>query len=104
MPASGKKDEMSQSDTTYKENGTNSVMEEAKEFLDVPVRITVQLASCNMRVKEILKLRQSSIVELPKSAGENVDILVNDRLIAGGEVLELEGTTGVRLTDFNVNL
>ena len=94
---------MSESEKSTKTNGNHSVMEEAKEFLDIPVQITVQLASCNMKVKDILQLRQSSIVELPKSAGENVDVLVNNRLIAGGEVLEMEGTTGVRLTDFNVS-
>ena len=96
---------MSESNNDKKEaNNISAVMEEAKNFLDVPVRITIQLASCNMKVKDILQLRESSIVELPKSAGENVDILVNNRLIAGGEVLELEGTTGVRLTDFNTNV
>ncbi len=92
---------MSEPNKNQETNGLSSVMEEAKEFLDVPVRITIQLASCNMKVKDILQLRPSSIIELPKSAGENVDILANNRLIAGGEVLELEGTTGVRLTDFN---
>ena len=92
---------MSESNKNEGANGLNTVMEEAKDFLDVPVRITIQLASCNMKVKDILQLQESSIVELPKSAGENVDILVNNRLIAGGDVLELEGTTGVRLTDFN---
>ena len=91
---------MSESNKSVEVNKPNSVMEEAKNFLDIPVRITIQLASRNMKVKDILQLQQSSIVELPKSAGENVDILVNNRLIAGGEVLELEGTTGVRLTDF----
>ena len=54
-----------------------------------------------MKVRDILQLRQRSIVELPKSAGETVDILVNERPIASGEVLELEGATGVRLTDFS---
>lgn len=93
---------MSESNKSVEANNLYSVMEEAKNFLDVPVRITIQLASCNMKVKDIVQLQRSSVVELPKSAGENVDILVNNRLIAGGEVLELEGTTGVRLTDFNM--
>ncbi|MBN2319534.1 MAG: FliM/FliN family flagellar motor switch protein [Acidobacteria bacterium] len=95
---------MSESEKSEKTNGHHSVMDEAKDFMDVPVRITVQLASCNMKIRDILQLRENSIVEMPKSAGENVDVLVNNRLIAGGEVLELEGTTGVRLTDFNVIL
>ncbi len=89
----------------------NSIVTEAQHFekkndgishfLDVPLKITIQLADCNMKVRDILQLQLNSIIELPKSAGENVDILVNDRLIAFGEVLELEGSTGIRLTDFN---
>jgi flagellar motor switch protein FliN len=76
-------------------------IEEMRHFWNVPVKITIQLDSCNMKVRDILQLQLNSIVELPKSAGENVDILANDQLIAFGEVLELEGSTGIRLTDFN---
>jgi flagellar motor switch protein FliN/FliY len=75
--------------------------EEMQHFLDVPLKITIQLASCNMKIREILQLQQESIIELPKSAGENVDVLVNERLIGFGEVLELEGSTGIRITDLN---
>jgi flagellar motor switch protein FliN/FliY len=75
-----------------------------QHFLDVPIKITIQLASCKMKIREILQLQLSSIIELPKSAGENVDVLINDRLIAFGEVLELEGSTGIRLTDLNNQL
>jgi flagellar motor switch protein FliN len=83
------------------ENNSGKSMDEISHFLNIPMKITIQLASCNMKVREILQLQLNSIVELPKSAGENVDILVNERLIAFGEVLELEGCTGIRLTDFN---
>jgi len=76
-------------------------LEELRHFQDVPVKISIQLGTRNMKVRDILQLQNSSIVELPKSAGDNVDVLVNDRLIAFGEVLELEGCTGIRLTDFN---
>jgi flagellar motor switch protein FliN len=95
---------MSESEKNAKTEVLSSVVEEAKDFLDIPLVVDVELARCNMKIKDILQLRQSSIVELPKSAGENFDVLVNSRLIAGGEVLEMEGTTGVRLTDFNVIL
>ncbi|MBN2241196.1 MAG: FliM/FliN family flagellar motor switch protein [Acidobacteria bacterium] len=95
---------MSESDKDTKPEVAGSLAEEAKDFLDVPVVVDVELARCNLKIKDILQLRRSSIVELPKSAGENVDVLVNNRLIAGGEVLEMEGTTGVRLTDFNAIL
>jgi flagellar motor switch protein FliN/FliY len=79
-----------------------SAMAELKHFLNVPIRITIQLANRSMKVRDILQLQPDSIVELPKSAGENVDIFLNDRLVAFGEVLELESSTGIRLTDFNV--
>ncbi len=77
-------------------------MEELRHFLDIPIKITVQLANRTMKVRDILQLQPDSIVELPKSAGENVDILMNDRLVAFGEVMELEGSTGIRLTDLNI--
>lgn len=92
---------MSESDETVEQVTINPVIEEAKQLMDVPVRINIQLADCNMKVRDILQLKRSSILELPKSAGENVDILVNDHPLASGEVLELEGATGIRLTDFS---
>jgi len=76
-------------------------LEELRHFMDVPLKITVQLAHRKMNVRSILQLQQDSIVALPKSAGENVDIMVNDRLIAFGEVMELEGSTGIRITNLN---
>jgi flagellar motor switch protein FliN/FliY len=70
-------------------------------FGDVPVKISIHLGTRNMRVRDILQLQPSSLIELPKSAGENIDILMNGRLFAFGEVIKLEGSTGIRLTDFN---
>jgi flagellar motor switch protein FliN/FliY len=75
--------------------------EELHRFLDIPLKITIELANRTMKVRDILQLQPDSIVELPKSAGENVEILMNGRLVAFGEVLELEGSTGIRLTDLN---
>ena len=82
-------------------SSTEKTMEELHHFLDVPMKVTVQLANTAMKVRDILQLQPSSIVELQKSAGENVDILINERLIAFGEVMELEGSTGIRITDLN---
>jgi flagellar motor switch protein FliN len=80
---------------------SEKTIEDLHHFLDVPVKISIRLGTRIMKVRDILQLQPSSIVELAKSAGENVDILINNRLIAFGEVLELEGCTGIRLTDFN---
>jgi flagellar motor switch protein FliN len=78
----------------------DKVLEELHCYWDIPINISIQLGARVMKVRDILQLHQSSIIELPKSAGENVDVLLNGRLIAFGEVMELEGCTGIRLTDF----
>ena len=95
---------MSESPSTSELQVGGKAAEELRHFLDIPIKITIQLANRTMKVRDILQLQPKSIVELPKSAGENVDILVNDRLVAFGEVLELEGSTGVRLTDLNTSM
>jgi len=77
------------------------ILEEVHQFLDVPMKITIQLGNRSMTIREILQLKKNSIVELPKSAGENVDIVLNGRLLAYGEVLDLEGSAGIRVTDFH---
>ena len=94
---------MSESNNTTEISPRDSIMEQAQSLMDVFVQINIQLDSCKMKVRDILQLKQSSIMELPKSAGENVDILVNDHPLASGEVLELEGATGIRLTDLVQN-
>ena len=81
-------------------SGSDKVFEELHNFWDIPVNISIQLGTRTMKVRDILQLQPSSIIELPKSAGENVDILMNGRLVAFGEVMELEGCMGIRLTDF----
>jgi flagellar motor switch protein FliN/FliY len=74
---------------------------EMTDFLDVPMKITFELGRNNMQVREVLRLKQESLVEIPKSAGENLDIYIDGELIGYGEILDMEGTAGVRLTDFH---
>ncbi|MBN1571472.1 MAG: FliM/FliN family flagellar motor switch protein [Acidobacteria bacterium] len=92
---------MSEAETPSELSSYEKIMGELHHFLDVPMKISVQLARRNMKVRDILQLQPSSVVDLPKSAGENVDILINERIIGFGEVMELEGCTGIRLTDLN---
>jgi len=66
---------------------------------DVPLIVQAELGRTKMLVKEILKLGVGSVIELDKEAGEAVDILVNNKLIARGEVVEIDGNFGVRLTE-----
>lgn len=68
-------------------------------LLDIPLQVTVELGRTTRSVKEILSLSSGSIIELDKLAGEPVDILVNKRLIAKGEVVVIDENFGVRVTD-----
>lgn len=68
-------------------------------LLGVTLRLTVELGRTRMSVEEVLKLGPGSVVELDKLAGEPVDVLINDRLIARGEVVVVDDRFGVRITD-----
>jgi flagellar motor switch protein FliN len=68
-------------------------------LLDIPLQVTVELGRTKRTVKEILEITSGSIIELDKLAGEPVDILVNNRLIAKGEVVVIDENFGVRVTD-----
>ncbi|MFA6849737.1 MAG: flagellar motor switch phosphatase FliY [Selenomonadaceae bacterium] len=68
-------------------------------ILDVPLRVTVELGHTKKSIKDILELSNGSIVELDKLAGEPVDILVNGKLLAKGEVVVIDENFGVRITD-----
>ncbi|MBN1899283.1 MAG: flagellar motor switch protein FliN [Spirochaetes bacterium] len=68
-------------------------------LLDVPMQLTVELGRTKMLVKEILGLGEGSIIELDKLAGEPVDLLVNNKLVAKGEVVVIDENFGVRVTD-----
>ena len=66
---------------------------------DIPVRVTVELGKTRKSVSEILALTNGAVIELDKMAGEPVDILVNGKLIAKGEVVVIDENFGVRITD-----
>ncbi len=68
-------------------------------LLDIPLNVTVELGRTKRVIKDILELSPGSILELDKLAGEPVDILVNNKLIAKGEVVVIEENFGVRVTD-----
>jgi flagellar motor switch protein FliN/FliY len=68
-------------------------------LMDVPLQITVELGRTTKRIKEILEFGQGSIIELDKLAGEPVNILVNGKHIAIGEVVVIDESFGVRITD-----
>ena len=70
-----------------------------KMILDVPLKVSVELGRTKMLINDLLQLGQGSVIELDKIAGEPMEILINDKLVAMGEVVVVNEKFGVRLTD-----
>jgi flagellar motor switch protein FliN/FliY len=68
-------------------------------IMDVPLRVTVELGRTRMQIRDVLDLGKGSVVELDKLVGEPVDMLVNGKLIAKGEVVVIDENFGIRVTD-----
>jgi len=68
-------------------------------LLDVPLDLSVELGRSRMTIQDLLGLSPGSVIELDKIAGEPLDILVNDRLVARGEAVVVNDKFGVRITD-----
>ena len=68
-------------------------------LLDVPLDVSVELGRARVSIQDLLALGPGSVIELDKIAGEPLDILVNDRLIARGEAVVVNDKFGVRITD-----
>jgi flagellar motor switch protein FliN/FliY len=68
-------------------------------ILDIPLRVTVELGRTNYLIKDLLVLGQGSVLELNKIAGEPLEILVNGKLIAKGEVVVVNEKFGIRITE-----
>lgn len=68
-------------------------------ILDIPLQVSVELGRTKMLVNELLRLGQGSVIELTKLAGESLEILVNQKPIARGEVVVVNDKYGIRLTE-----
>ncbi len=77
------------------------VPENIDMIMDVPMKVTVELGKAKKKISEILDFNTGSVIVLDKIAGDPVDILVNGKLIGRGEVVVIEDTYGVRITEIN---
>ena len=68
-------------------------------ILDVPVKLAVELGSCQMPMREVLELAVGSVVQLDKVADEPVHLSVNRKLVARGEVVVVENRFGIKITE-----
>jgi flagellar motor switch protein FliN len=78
--------------------GTDVPPANLEVILDVPVKVTVELGSCQMPMREVLQLASGSVVQLDKIAEAPVDLYVNQKRIAHGEVVVVEDRLGIRIT------
>jgi len=73
--------------------------QDLEEVFDVPVTVSAVLGKSAMEVSQLLKLGKGAILELDRKVGEAIDIYVNDRLVARGEVVLVEDRLGVTMTE-----
>jgi len=78
-----------------------SPLQQISDIADVPVDVGVELGRRVMTIAQILDLGPDSVVRMARSAGDNIDILVGGTLIGYGEIVIIEDTVGVRITDFS---
>ncbi len=82
------------------DNALNKLKIQNLDFiLDIPLKVTVELGRTQILIKDLLQLGQGSVLELDKLAGEPLEILVNGKLVAKGEVVVVNEKFGIRLTD-----
>jgi flagellar motor switch protein FliN/FliY len=70
------------------------------QFADVPVDIQVEMDRRILTMRELLELREGSLIGTTRSAGENIDIYIGGALVGFGEIVVIENMIGVRITDF----
>lgn len=96
--------ELKGGDAQYNGNDTKRPTDEQSKakldfILDIPLEITVELGRTKMMINDLLKLGQGSVIELGKPAGDTLEILANNRLIAKGDVVVMNDKYGIRLTE-----
>ena len=72
-------------------------------ILDIPLEVTVRLGRARLPISELIKMGAGSIIELDRVAGEPLEVLVNDKLVARGEAVVINDKFGVRLTEIIMN-
>ncbi|MFQ5672377.1 MAG: flagellar motor switch protein FliN [Nitrospinales bacterium] len=79
--------------------GTKEETRNLDLILDIPLTVSVELGRTKMLINDLLQLNQGSVVELTKLMGEPLEVLVNQKLVARGEVVVVNEKFGIRLTD-----
>ncbi len=81
------------------EGSTTRIAGDLEEVFDVPVQVSAVLGRAKMEINDLLKLGPGTVLELDRKVGEAIDIYVNNRLVARGEVVLVEEKLGVTMTE-----
>jgi flagellar motor switch protein FliN/FliY len=81
------------------EAGMPHSAQDLEAVYDIPVQVSAVLGKANMQVSQLLKLGRGAVVELDRKVGEAIDIYVNNRLVARGEVVVVEDRLGITMTE-----
>ena len=91
---------MSTNDEALRQANTATI-ESWRDHLDISVPIVIELGRTKLTASAILELENQSIVQLPRSTGEGVDVLAGQQLLGRGEIVMIEDRTGVRINDIH---
>jgi len=73
--------------------------EKLEAFSDIPLKLDVEVGRTKMSIKDVLELDEGSVIEIQKSAGDNMEININDIPLALGEIFVIENSIGIRITE-----
>jgi len=77
-------------------------MDQIGHLADVAIEVEVELDRKQLTVRQVLELEAGSVLKMTRSAGENIDVLIGGSLVGFGEIVLVEDTVAVRITDFNI--
>lgn len=75
------------------------IIESWRDFMDIRLPLSIELGSTRLKIREILKLDESSVIRLTRSTGEGVDVRTDNRTLFAGEIIVIEDRTGVRINE-----
>jgi flagellar motor switch protein FliN len=78
-----------------------TAFEQIAHIADLPIALDVELDRRIMSLRQILELEQGSVIKMSRSAGDNIDVLIGGTVLGYGEIVIIEETVGVRITDFS---
>ena len=83
-------------------NDDRAPMDQIGHLGDVAIEVEVELDRKHLTVREVLELEAGTVLKMTRSAGENIDVLIGGSLVGFGEIVLVEDTVAVRITDFNI--